>query len=359
MSKTRKKKSLRGFFSGDKGQRTFNYAYSIGASVVILGSLFKILHLPGADLMLIVGMGTEAAIFFLSSFDEPAKDYKWENVFPVLDDPNATPSQAPSFSREGVGNGTVIIGNIPEDGVLSVHGCVASADGDAASASVTRVGDAGCGAEAGVASSAASAIFTPESASELNAATENYVRQINEMTEQLTLLKGITASLNEAQTSLLASYDSLKGNDGATAGYVEQMQQLNRNIAGLNTVYEIQLKNVGAQLDTIDKVNMGLNNIRAMYENGSNDSFRIRQETERMTQTLSQLNAIYERMLQAMTVNMGFSARPAQSYGQQPAGFAAAQQQSPYPAAQQAPSFQQPAYGGGAPYNGAQVNSQG
>lgn len=359
MSKIRKRKSLRGFFSGDKGQRTFNYAYSIGASVVILGSLFKILHLPGADLMLIVGMGTEAAIFFLSSFDEPAKDYKWENVFPVLDDPEATPSEAPSFSQGGAGGGTVIIGQMPGSGLFSAAAGAASADEVSAPLAAAMSGEAVPGAGIGVAPASVGAAISPESASELNAATENYVRQINEMTEQLAQLKKITSSLNEAQTTLLASYDSLKGNDGATAGYVEQMQQLNRNIAGLNTVYEIQLKSVGAQLDTIDKVNMGLNNIRSMYENGPNDSFRIRQETERMTQTLSQLNAIYERMLQAMTVNMGFSARPAQPYGQQPAGFAAPQQQPPYPAAQQGAGYQQPPYNGGASYNAAPANPQG
>lgn len=359
MSKTRQKKSLRGFFSGDKGQRTFNYAYSIGASVVILGSLFKILHLPGADLMLIVGMGTEAAIFFLSSFDEPAKDYKWENVFPALDDPEATPLQAPPFPQGGTGGGTVIIGNVPEGSVFSTQGGATVADIDSIPAVGPFAGEGASVISGGSVSPAASSAISPESASELNAATENYVRQLNEMTEQLAQLKSITASLNEAQATLLASYDSLKGNDGATAGYVEQMQLLNRNIAGLNTVYEIQLKSVGAQLDTIDKVNMGLNNIRAMYENGSNDSFRIRQETEHMTQTLAQLNAIYERMLQAMTVNMGFSARPAQPYAQQPAGFAAPQQQSPYPAAQQNSGIQQPAYGPSAPYNAAPAGSQG
>lgn len=66
-----KKGKIRGFFTGEKGQRTFNYAYNIGASIVILGALFKVLHLPGADPMLILGMGTEALIFFLSAFDEP------------------------------------------------------------------------------------------------------------------------------------------------------------------------------------------------------------------------------------------------------------------------------------------------
>lgn len=64
------KKRFSGFFSGARGQRVFNILYSIGASIVILGALFKLLHWTGADTMLIIGMGTEALIFFLSAFDE-------------------------------------------------------------------------------------------------------------------------------------------------------------------------------------------------------------------------------------------------------------------------------------------------
>jgi gliding motility-associated protein GldL len=325
MRKTIKKKSIRGFFSGDKGQRTFNYAYSIGASIVILGSLFKILHLPGADLMLILGMGTEAAIFFLSSFDEPAKDYKWEQVFPELDDPNAEPQRG---ARMQQGGGTVIIGG----GAQPTEGSAAVAAGG----TVVIGGGVAAGGGVGVA---------PAAQADLNVATEQYVRQINEMTEQLAQLKAITASLSEAQQSLLASYDGLKGEQGATTGYAEQMQALSRNIAGLNTIYEIQLKSVSSQLDTIDKVNAGLNQIRALYENGTSDSFRIRQETEHMTQTLAQLNAIYERMLQAMTVNMGFQQAARPQY-QQPTAApyqqpTAAQQYAQAQAQQQQQSYPQ------------------
>ncbi|MBQ7237733.1 MAG: gliding motility protein GldL [Bacteroidales bacterium] len=64
--------------------KTFNYLYSIGASIVILGALFKLLHVTGADIMLILGMGTEAVIFFISAFDEPAREPNWENVYPGI-----------------------------------------------------------------------------------------------------------------------------------------------------------------------------------------------------------------------------------------------------------------------------------
>ena len=340
---TNKKKlvSFRGLFSGERGQRIFNYAYSIGASIVILGALFKLLHLKGADFMLILGMGTEAIIFFLSSFDAPAKEYKWENVFPVLDDPDADPSDAPQFPQGGaVGGGTVIIGNVPEGGVvtggtINLGATTLGGDVEGAATSATPVAGSHL-------SAAASAVLSPESQEQLNVATEKYVGQINEMSEQLRRLQSVTAALSDAQSSLLASYDNLKGEEGGATNYAEQMQALCRNIAGLNTIYEIQLKSVSSQLDTIDKVNAGLTNIRAMYESGSEDSFRIRRETEQMTRTLAQLNNIYERMLQAMTVNMGFAPRP-QGY------------QQPY--AQSTPDYVQPQQSYGAapqqPYGNA------
>lgn len=72
------------FLHGEKGQRFFNFAYSIGAAIVIWGALFKILHLPGGSTLLCIGMGTEIAMFILTAFDRPPKEYAWEDVFPVL-----------------------------------------------------------------------------------------------------------------------------------------------------------------------------------------------------------------------------------------------------------------------------------
>ena len=85
MGKIKKyKNSVEAFLSGEKGQRFFNFAYSIGAAVVIWGALFKILHLPGGNALLSIGMGTEVLMFVLTAFDRPPKEYHWEEVFPVL-----------------------------------------------------------------------------------------------------------------------------------------------------------------------------------------------------------------------------------------------------------------------------------
>lgn len=121
---------------------------------------------------------------------------------------------------------------------------------------------------------------------------------------------------------LLNSYRHITDNsDGITQhtqGYVEQMESLNRNIAGLNTIYEIQLKGISSQLDNIDRVNVGLRNIRQMYEDSMQDSSRYCEEVEKMTQYMAQLNAVYRNMLTAMTINM-YNPSPRQEQPQQPA----------------------------------------
>ena len=82
------------------------------------------------------------------------------------------------------------------------------------------------------------------------------------------------------------------------------MEALNRNVTGLNTIYEIQLKSISSQLDSIDRVNSGLKDIRDMYEKSAAESARYCDETEKMAHYMKQLNSVYEKMIKAMTVNM-------------------------------------------------------
>ncbi|MDE6460502.1 MAG: gliding motility protein GldL, partial [Paramuribaculum sp.] len=91
------------FLSGESGQRFFNIAYSIGAAIVILGALFKILHLRGGDILLSVGMGTEVAMFILTAFDRPPRETSIDEIIPLL---------AGGASASGNGEG-VITENMP------------------------------------------------------------------------------------------------------------------------------------------------------------------------------------------------------------------------------------------------------
>lgn len=79
------KSRLSKFISSHRGQTFFNFAYSIGAAIVIWGVLFQLLHLPGSEILLSIGLGTEVIMFIITAFDIPPRNYNWESVFPALD----------------------------------------------------------------------------------------------------------------------------------------------------------------------------------------------------------------------------------------------------------------------------------
>jgi hypothetical protein len=109
----RYKRGIAGFINSEKGQRFFNFAYSIGAAIVIWGALFKILHLPGGNTLLSVGMGTEVMMFVLTAFDRPPREYRWEKVYPALDkkgdDDDDEDEAADAATANAQGAGTIII----------------------------------------------------------------------------------------------------------------------------------------------------------------------------------------------------------------------------------------------------------
>lgn len=279
------KSGIGAFISSENGQRFFNFAYSIGAAIVIWGALFKILHLPGGNALLSIGMGTEVFMFILTAFDRPPKEYHWEDVFPALKD-----KDAPGITGTigGGGGGVYVAGG---------SGSATAADLPQGIA-VTNAGVPGVQGVAG----------TPLPATDLAGASQQYLEQMNAITEEMQQLRQTTAALNEVSSVLLDSYRSITENSTgiseSSQGYVDQMQTLYRNLGGLNTIYELQLRSVSSQIDAIDRVNRGIKDIRDMYEKSAGQSARYCEETEKMARYMQQLNNIYERMITAMTVNM-------------------------------------------------------
>lgn len=275
----RYKNAVERFLSGEKGQRFFNFAYSIGAAVVIWGALFKILHLPGGNTLLCIGMGTEVLMFMLTAFDRPGRDYHWEEVFPVFNgeesDDHAAAVRQPVIDRQPV---------------AGTQGTVAVS------------------AEAGAAATMKAGAEHLGELSDLTTATHQYLSQMAGIAEEMRALKDSTEALNRVSVVLLDSYRAITENSenitASSTGYVEQMQALARNVSGLNTIYEIQLKSVSSQLDAIDNVNNGIKEISRMYADTAAKSERYCQETEKMAENMSRLNQVYEKMLYAMTVNM-------------------------------------------------------
>lgn len=256
------------------GQTFLNYAYSWGASVVILGTLFKLTHLPGANIMLFAGMGTEVFVFFLSAFDRPFDKTQDGKELPThiddeeIDNEEAEVEAAYEAGRNGEspaeaaahvgaavgGGGTIIIGGGSIQGGAAVQGTVGS--GVAAGQDSAAVN---------VAAAAADFAANREVAVQLADAQTSYLEQLKNLTETLQKV---------SEQSVRLTRDS------------EEMENLNRTLTGICKVYEMQLKGASQQIGTIDQIN---------------------EQSRHMAQQIEQLNSIYARMIEAMTVNMNLN----------------------------------------------------
>ncbi|MBQ7424430.1 MAG: gliding motility protein GldL [Prevotella sp.] len=242
------------------GQTFLNYAYSWGASIVILGTLFKLTHLPGANFFLFLGMGTEVFVFFISAFDRPFDKTTDGMDLDIHMDEEETESQTvvsggvigsgaviggsgATIIGGGIGGGTVVGGEVP----------AAAMDGEAA------VGGIGGGTV--IIGGGAGELPQPV-APDMAEATGNYVEELKKLTEVLEKV---------SEQSQRLTTDS------------EEMENLNRTLTGICKVYEMQLKSASKQIGTIDEIN---------------------EQTRKMADQIDQLNQIYARMIEAMTVNM-------------------------------------------------------
>ena len=325
------------FLSSEKGKRVLNFWCRGGGAGGLSGALFKLLHLPYANQILFVAMITEAAVFFISAFERPNDEYHWEDVFPVLKSKN--PLDRPDFSKGSEANGGngIQVGGVVMNMGNDMSSNTSAVSGAAAAASlglnVTEEDTRNLSDSIKKLSGAAEQI---SKMAELTEATQKYLEQLSSMSEQMEKFSQVTNSLTSASDTLLNAYQHISDNsDGISQnskGYVQQMEALNQNISGLNAVYEAQLRSISMQIENIEQINAGLSRIKDMYNGSVVDSSVFRSETEKMTQQLAQLNQVYSRLLQAMTVNMA---------PQQPM-----YQQQPY----QQPMYQQP-YGYQQPYN--------
>jgi gliding motility-associated protein GldL len=346
------------YLSSEKGKRILNFVYSWSASIIIIGALFKILHLPYANQILFIAMMVEACVFFIFGFEHPFSEYHWEEVFPVLKSKN--PLDRPDFhSGEGLGGmivggsgvsgsmegvtipnglgGTVIIGGFGE-GVSPAQQAVKPSPESMVQAGMSTMGLNISETDADV---LAESIKKLNNAAEqiakmadLSEATQSYIEKISSVSENLDKFSIITGSLTEVSDSLIHSCKMISGSEekleeGAVKPltYAEQMVTLNANLADLNKFYETQLAGIRSQMDTIQHINAGLNRIRDMYDSSLVDSTSFRNENERMAQLLGQLNQVYSRLLHAMTINMTGGAYPPQ---QQPV-YQQPPYQAPYP----------------------------
>ena len=281
------------------GQTFLNYAYSWGASVVILGTLFKLTHLPGANIMLFAGMGTEVFVFFISAFDRPFDKTQEGRDLPThIDEEEIDREEAEAEAAYNAGvQGSVIIGGGAAGTGAGVAGSGAGVSGGgtiiigggAASAAASATTSASEGAAQTVAggtqtvAGGTQTVVSPEAAqtaaaaAELAANHEVAMQLADAQANYLDELKRLTETLQKvSDQSVRLTRDS------------EEMENLNRTLTGICKIYEMQLKGASQQIGTIDQIN---------------------EQSKRMAEQIEQLNGIYARMIEAMTVNMNLKVK--------------------------------------------------
>ncbi len=245
--------------------------YGIGAAIVIIGALFKILHLKFANELLIVGLTTEALIFFLSAFEKPHEEYDWSLVYPELAGMDAHSKQAKPANNGSV---TQQLDKMLEDAKIGPElieslGSGLRTFGDKVS-TISNVTDA--------------ATSSNEFASKLKLATKS--------------VDELTAAYSQASNSL----SEVAATSSDSKMYHEQVQTLAKNLSSLNAMYELELQDSNNHLKTLNKFYGNVAETMQNFSDSLNDARAFKDEVGKLSKNLASLNAVYGNMLSAMTI---------------------------------------------------------
>lgn len=320
------------------GQTFLNYAYSWGASIVILGALFKLTHLPGGNFMLFMGMGTEVVVFFLSAFDRPfdkdeigkelPHDYETDEeiaarlgltdddeeaddtdedtiedttadeaasqpaVQPVaVDQPAAQPTAAAAQPVAQGMSGVVFVGGGAAS-APSAAAASATVDGGGNAAPETAAATAAAAPNAAEAAQAAIAAATPAGAQPFDAEAKRLAEIIRLANDELLRRAQAVLSpeMEEATQAYIAklrtladTFTKVDEQSARLAHDSEEMAQLNRTLTAINKTYDLHFQSISKQVGTIEQIN---------------------EETRQLAKRIEELNGVYRRMIDAMSVNM-------------------------------------------------------
>ena len=346
---------LQNWMDSVPGQTFLNYAYSWGAAIVILGALFKLTHIQGGNIMLFIGMGTEVVVFFLSAFDRPfdrnevgkelpedietdeqiaehlgltdegdindgeqtetdTEEVPTISVMPVIGSGShhtsihtpqseaelqETESQATAIAAAAAESAAapaatpaspagpvvvpVVIPAAPA-GTTAVPGAVASTEIAQNPAAATTTADP--------LASAAIAATAPEGGQPFEQEAQRLAQIIRVANDELLQraqavlspeMEAATQTYIEKLRTLADTFAKVDEQSARLAKDSEEMENLNRTLTGINKVYELHLKSISLQVGTIDQIN---------------------DQTQKLANQIEELNAVYGRMIEALTVNM-------------------------------------------------------
>lgn len=319
------------------GQTFLNYAYSWGASIVILGALFKLTHLPGGNFMLFMGMGTEVVVFFLSAFDRPfdkdeigkelPHDYETDEEIAArlgltdddeeaddtdedtiedttADEAVSQPAVQPAAAAQSNAQPAAAAAQPMAQGMSGVvfvgGGAAAAPSAAATSATVDEGGTAApetaattaATPNAAEAAQAAIAAATPAGAQPFDTEAKRLAEIIRLANDELLRRAQAVLSpeMEEATQAYIAklrtladTFTKVDEQSARLAHDSEEMAQLNRTLTAINKTYDLHFQSISKQVGTIEQIN---------------------EETRQLAKRIEELNGVYRRMIDAMAVNM-------------------------------------------------------
>jgi gliding motility-associated protein GldL len=284
------------WWNSTKVKRFVGAAYSLGAAVVIIGAMFKILHLAGAGIMLGIGMTVEAILFSLGVLDKPHHEYEWHNVF-----------------------------DFNEETKLNVAGGISSQPAETASPSravglnyTETINDDDVKKLSEGIKNLAETAQQFSTLSDVVGSTQLFVKNIDEATEVTGKFINNQATLNGATGLLTTSYQGISQGmetvEKNTKLYAVKVEDINKNLSSINSIYEIQLKNIQAQSEGItqqtervrevnDELGVIVGDVQKMKVAtmvATEETENFKASTIKLAKQVADLNQVYGNMLNAL-----------------------------------------------------------
>lgn len=264
--------------------------YGIGAAVVIFGALFKIMHWPGANLMLIAGMTTETIIFFLSAFEPPHKEWDWSLVYPELagmidENPIEIDENGKSIEK------------LPESkDPLSAKLDKMLEDANISPELIDRLGQ-------GMQNLANSANAMNNMAS-VSAATDKFVTNMDNVAGQAGKLLESMQGAPEAISTLSTIYRETAESLGGEVSYVDEMKKMSASLSSINAMYEMQINNASNQMNLNKEFEEKMSTMLANFTDSADGIMKYKEQVDALTRKVAELNNVYGNMLAAMQTRL-------------------------------------------------------
>lgn len=273
-----------------KGYKNFMAKlYGWGAAVVIIGALFKINHWPGGTIMLIIGMGTETVIFFLSAFEPPHVEFDWTLVYPQLAGMEDTENLS-KITPDGVDE----LVSIPED----TDPLTARLDKMLEEANITPELIERLGSGMNNLAESAQAMNGMAQAA---ASTDKFVNTLDGASEAVSNLRQATEAVNTLTTIYQETAQALTSGD---ASYADEMKKLASSLASVNAMYEMQLQTSTSQLEATKEVETRIQNMMANFADSAEGVLKYKDQVDALTRKVAELNNVYGNMLAAMQTRL-------------------------------------------------------